>query len=66
VRHSREQIGCRQPHRVAGWAGPWPLWQRWWVPGAASGTRVQVLLDDGVALLLAAERGRWWVTGIYD
>ncbi|MHA6785266.1 Y-family DNA polymerase [Pseudonocardia saturnea] len=64
------------PHRVSvdggpfrevlGWAGPWPLRQRWWVPGAGEGTRLQVALDDGAALLLLARGGRWWVTGVYD
>ncbi|WP_410479253.1 DNA polymerase Y family protein [Pseudonocardia sp. H11422] len=51
---------------VAGWAGPWPLQQRWWIPGSTSGARLQVLLDDGVALLLLGRPGKWWVTGIYD
>ncbi|NMH94361.1 DNA polymerase Y family protein [Pseudonocardia bannensis] len=51
---------------VAGWAGPWPLQQRWWIPGNIGGARLQVLLDDGVALLLFGRPGRWWVTGIYD
>ncbi|MFC5992747.1 DNA polymerase Y family protein [Pseudonocardia hispaniensis] len=64
------------PHRIAvlggpagavtGWAGPWPLWQRWWVPGTPSGARLQVLLDDGVALLLSGRPEGWWMTGIYD
>jgi protein ImuB len=64
------------PHRVSvdggpfrevlGWAGPWPLRPRWWVPGADEGTRLQVALDDGSALLLLARGGRWWVTGVYD
>ncbi|MDN5750201.1 MAG: DNA polymerase Y family protein, partial [Pseudonocardia sp.] len=64
------------PHRVAvdggaarevrGWAGPWPLRQRWWAPGAVDGSRLQVALDDGTALLLLAREGRWWVVGVYD
>ncbi|AEA27457.1 hypothetical protein Psed_5323 [Pseudonocardia dioxanivorans CB1190] len=51
---------------VVAWAGPWPVQQRWWVPGAAGSTRLQVVLDDGTALLLTATRGRWWLTGVYD
>lgn len=51
---------------VTGWAGPWPLWQRWWVPGSVGSARIQVLLDDGTAALLQFRRGRWWVTGVYD
>ena len=64
------------PHRIAvdggsfrevtGWAGPWPLAQRWWVPGAVAGSRLQVALDDGTALLLLSREGWWWVTGVYD
>ena len=64
------------PHRVAvdggparevrGWAGPWPLRQRWWVPDAVDGTRLQVVLDDDSALLLLAREARWWVVGVYD
>jgi protein ImuB len=55
-----------RPRAVQGWAGPWPLHQRWWAPGSAEGSRLQVAMDDGVALLLLARSGRWWVTGIYD
>ncbi|MGI9002532.1 MAG: DNA polymerase Y family protein [Pseudonocardia sp.] len=51
---------------VHGWAGPWPLWQRWWVSDGVEGSRLQVALDDGVALLLLAREGRWWITGVYD
>jgi protein ImuB len=64
------------PHRVAvdggrwravrGWAGPWPVRQRWWTPEGLDGSRVQVACDDGAALLLLAHDGRWWVTGVYD
>lgn len=50
---------------VTGWAGPWPLQQRWWA-GADEGSRLQVALEDGTALLLLHRDGRWWVTGVYD
>lgn len=53
-------------HEVQGWAGPWPLRQRWWVFDGVDGSRVQVACDDGVALLLLNRNGRWWVTGVYD
>jgi protein ImuB len=56
--------GARRP--VQGWAGPWPLRQRWWAPDAVDGSRLQVALDDGTALLLLVREGRWWVIGIYD
>ena len=50
---------------VVWYAGPWPMVERWW---AASRRRahLQVLLDTGEAVLLAAESGRWWLAGIYD
>ena len=28
------------PEEVRGWAGPWPVAQRWWVPGAVAGSRL--------------------------
>ena len=58
------------PAEVRGWAGPWPLWQRWWAPGSApdtaAGSRLQVLRTDGTAYLLVARAQRWEVTGVYD
>jgi protein ImuB len=54
-----------EPQPVAGWAGPWPVWQRWWSPGEAEVARLQVVLPGG-ALLLHAREGRWWVMGSYD
>lgn len=55
-------------HTVRGWAGPWPLAQRWWsVDGAAgAGSRLQVVCDDETALLLLTRDDRWWVAGVYD
>jgi protein ImuB len=54
------------PAAVVGWAGPWPVWARWWTPEATPVARMQVVLDAGEALLLVACKGRWWVVGIYD
>ena len=64
------------PHQVAvaggrwrevqGWAGPWPLLQRWWAPDGADGSRMQLACADGVALLLMGRDDRWWVSGVYD
>lgn len=51
--------------RVTGWAGPWPVVQRWW----ADGTRqvyLQVVLGDGRAVLLASREGSWWLEALYD
>ena len=54
------------PAEVRGWAGPWPLWQRWWAPDAEAGSRLQVLRSDGTAVLLVARAQRWEVAGVYD
>lgn len=54
------------PCELAGWAGPWPVRQRWWSPDGVATSRLQLLGPDGAAYLLASRDGRWWVTGIYD
>jgi len=52
---------------VAGWAGPWPVEERWWDPAAATRlARIQVTGRGGTALLLACEQGRWWLEATYD
>lgn len=52
---------------VVGWAGPWPVEERWWDPAAAARrARVQVTGSDGSALLLACASGSWWLEAIYD
>ncbi|MGI5127516.1 DNA polymerase Y family protein [Pseudonocardia sp. CA-107938] len=75
VLRSADQVSA-EPHRLAvdggpelevtGWAGPWPVWRRWWVPGPPVTGRLQVACADGSAFLLLASEGRWWVTGVYD
>jgi protein ImuB len=56
-----------EPRRtVTGWAGPWPVEQRWWAPEGMDGSWVQVACEDGLALLLLVREGRWWVMGIHD
>lgn len=54
-------------HEVVGWAGPWPLAERWWAPdGGTRRVHLQVLLDDGRGLLLAQVGGTWQVEAVYD
>ncbi|GAA3842271.1 DNA polymerase Y family protein [Saccharothrix violaceirubra] len=69
-----------RPHRivhagrgrqVVGWAGPWPVDERWWdETGAVRAARLQVLgtAPDGseLAYLLIRSGGRWAVEGVYD
>jgi len=51
--------------QVVGWAGPWPVTERWWSMRRRR-ARLQVVTADGVARLLSTERGRWWVEALYD
>jgi protein ImuB len=52
---------------ITGWAGPWPVDERWWAPEEASRrVRFQVSLADGRALLLVLASGSWRVAAVYD
>lgn len=54
-------------HDIAGWAGPWPVDERWWHPPAhRRRARWQVVTTDGRAHLLAVHGGRWLVEATYD
>jgi len=54
------------PRRVTGWAGPWPLAERWWDPAAARRrARFQLATDDGRAWLAVVQDGRWLVEAGY-
>ncbi len=56
-----------QPVEIRGWAGPWPVDERWWAPEEARRrARFQVVLADGRALLLSLAGGHWVVEAIYD
>jgi hypothetical protein len=50
---------------IVGWAGPWPVTERWWSVRRRR-ARLQVVTADGVARLLCSERGQWWVEALYD
>ncbi|MEU8659952.1 DNA polymerase Y family protein [Actinoplanes philippinensis] len=61
------RIDRRQPMAIVGWAGPWPVDERWWASDEARRrARFQVLLEDGRALLLSLAGGHWMVEAIYD
>lgn len=55
---------------VVGWAGPWPVCERWWEPGAAGPlvrAHLQVALADGRAVLLVGTAdGGWTCEATYD
>ncbi|HYF45736.1 MAG TPA: DNA polymerase Y family protein [Acidimicrobiales bacterium] len=64
---ARVRLGDGASRAVAGWAGPWPVDERWWDAGHhRRRARFQVLTDDGVGLLLSVEDGRWWLEATYD
>ena len=52
--------------RIAAWAGPWPLEERWWSSRSRRQARFQLVLDDGTAHLCAVEGGRWQREAVYD
>ena len=55
------------PIPISGWAGPWPIDERWWASGESRRrARFQVALADGRALLLSLAAGHWAVEAIYD
>jgi protein ImuB len=50
---------------VVAWTGPWPATERWWSTRRRR-ARLQVVTAAGTAALLAAERERWWMEGVYE
>ena len=54
------------PLRITGWAGPWPLSERWWDRAAARRrARFQLLTGDGRAWLAVVQDGRWLIEAEY-
>ena len=54
------------PLRITGWAGPWPLSERWWAPAAARRrARFQLLTGDGRAWLAVVQESRWLIEAGY-
>lgn len=51
---------------VTGWAGPWPVVQRWWGSVPRRQVYLQATVEDGRALLLALTDGVWTVEAHYD
>lgn len=61
-------IRAGRPNRVSGWAGPWPVDERWWEARARRSARLQLVLEriDGPqACLVEVTAGQWWVTADY-
>lgn len=52
---------------VVGWSGPWLLDERWWQADQhRRSVRMQVVLEDGRALVVGLHSGRWFVEASYD
>jgi protein ImuB len=52
---------------ITGWAGPWPVEEKWWDGVRARRVvRLQVLLADGQAMLLMLQAGQWYITVHFD
>ena len=63
---ARLAVRGEPPRRVTGWAGPWPLSERWWDAAAARRrARFQLATDDGRAWLAVVQDGRWLIEAGY-
>ena len=63
---ARLAVRGEPPRRVTGWAGPWPLHERWWDPAVVRRrARFQLATDDGRAWLAVVQDGRWLVEAGY-
>jgi protein ImuB len=61
-----ELVVAGRRHRVAAWAGPWPIEQRWWSPQQARRlARFQLVTERGVAHLVGVERQQWTILATY-
>ena len=67
IRYRSEFDGPYNDRTVSHWAGPWTAEQRWWDPlTQRRRARLQVVLEDNTAHLLALERQAWAVEASYD
>ncbi|GAA2584835.1 DNA polymerase Y family protein [Winogradskya consettensis] len=61
------QLDGGGPAEIVGWAGPWPVDERWWAAGEARRrARFQVAVADGRAFLLSLVAGHWAIEAVYD
>jgi protein ImuB len=61
-------VGTDPPREITGWAGPWPLAERWWdtdTDTASRRARFQLVTGDGRAWLAAVRDGRWQIEAGY-
>ena len=59
--------GASSSELVTGWAGPWPLEERWWdLQTARRQARMQLTTDTGRAVLVVLEGGSWWLEASWE
>ena len=63
---ARVRLRERGTYEVTGWAGPWPVVERWWAPDGRRVAYVQVLTPEGLGLLLGYQQGAWTCEALYD
>jgi protein ImuB len=68
---ARFGLGSEQPVAIVSWAGPWPVDERWWQPGAARRVvRCQLVDVRGRAYLVSHNASgtspSWQVEAVYD
>ncbi|WP_117210245.1 DNA polymerase Y family protein [Allorhizocola rhizosphaerae] len=63
---ARVVLNDRSTLDVEGWAGPWPVEEHWWGERAARLVRLQTLLSDGRAMILALSEGEWAIDAEFD
>ncbi len=63
----RVRIGHRPAVAITGWAGPWPVDERWWEPDQhRRRARFQLMTVEGTAHLVTLEAGQWYLEATYD
>jgi protein ImuB len=65
---AKVRIGAEESAvEIVGWAGPWPVDERWWDEGEARrAARFQLRLADDRALLAVLQNGAWFMEALYD
>jgi protein ImuB len=52
---------------IVGWAGPWPVDERWWAEGESwRAARFQLQLADDRAYSAVLQNGAWFMEALYD
>jgi protein ImuB len=54
--------------KLRSWAGPWPVWEKWWDPASSRFIhRLQVVDEEGIGWLISAtEAKHWHIEARYD